>query len=702
MVSQDHRLTSFLQQFPCLDDAALTALANKGLLRRAHKDLENQPPEVESITDTVLELRVGDGMVTLPVIGPTQATCTCPATSVCRHILSACLWLRTPISQQARAPEATPQSTSSSSHDQLLAVSMDHLSRWAGKPTVNQALKLLSKAGSCQISGEDPVLIRFLEVNIDCRFFAATGLEGMICSCKSRVVCAHQVAAVLAYQQQQGVLPPWQNQEQDRRQSSQEAPRSREQVIHTAQSIMTEMISVGLMHLTEAMHHRLLTLTVSALGVNLPRLSQSLRSLAEEVVQILNRDARADSSRLLRSLIRTYALAQALLQDPHRADLMGQHRSQYQEVATLDLVGMGAYHWSTRSGYKGLTVLFWDPASQRWCTWSDVRPTFQDQHFNPVRRFVQPGPWEGVSSPAELSQHQIKLLGARRNYQGRLSSSIKTRALLSGPTGVEHLQMGSRCFADWQQLRTYLLDSSPLGLQEEDPTRSLVVIRPQTWGAAEFDPIHQVLLWPLEDAQGEILSLQVPYRREDQERIHYLEHLDPEQVGVWGIVGQVFLREGQVYCYPLALLSSDPTRPSAVINLSFPVADALATKQESDPIASPSEIGDLASPSAVRTSTLGQHLDRLLDDLLQLAEHGCHGGGLHWRKDLSALIPIFQQAGITVLAESLRHLLKDERQIASRVLKILYVALLTQEALTLAGQTSPDAGHQADLETDQN
>ncbi|NJK61861.1 MAG: hypothetical protein HC921_03490 [Synechococcaceae cyanobacterium SM2_3_1] len=657
---------------------------------------------MESITDTALELRVGDSVVTLPVIGPTQATCTCPATSVCRHILSTCLWLRTQISQQQTPPEANAPSTSLSSHEQLVAVSMEHLIRWAGKPKVNQALKLLTQSGTYQISGEDPVLIQFSEVNIDCRLFAATGLEGMICSCKSRGVCAHRVAAVLAYQQHQGLLPPWENQEQKLLQFSQEAPRSREQVIRSTQSIMAEMISVGVMHLTAAMHHRLLTLAVSALGVDLPRLSQLLRSLAEEVVQILNRDARADSSRLLRSLSYTYALCQALLQDPYRIDLIGQHRSHYQEIATLDLVGMGAYHWSTRSGYKGLTVLFWDPASQRWCTWSDVRPTFQDPRFDPVRRFVQPGPWEGVSSPAELSQHQVKLLGARRNRQGRLSSSSKTRALLSGPTGIEHLQMGSRCFADWQQLRTYILDSSPLGLQEEDPLGSLVVIRPQTWGTAEFDTVDQVLLWSLEDLQGEILLLQVPYRREDQERIHYLEHLDPEQVAVWGIVGQVFLRGGQLQCYPLSLLSSDPTRPSAVINLSFPVAPPSTTKQESDPTSPPSETGDFSSPTPPRTSTLDQHLDLLLDALLRLAEHGCHGGGLRWREDLSALIPIFEQIGVTVLAESLQHLLKHESQLATRVLPTLYVTLLTKEALTLAGQTSPDAGHQTDLGTDQN
>jgi hypothetical protein len=702
MVSQDHRLTSFLQQFPSLDDAALAALANKGLLRRAHKDLENQPPEVESSTDTALELRVEDGVVTLPVIGPTQATCTCPATSICRHILSACLWLRNQIPVQETDPEATPQSTSPSSHEQLLAVSIDRLSHWAGKPTVNQALKLLSKAGNCQISGEDPVLIQFLEVNIDCRFFAATGLEGMICSCKRRGVCAHRVAAVLAYQQQQGVLPPWQNPEQNLQKTSQEAPRSREQVIHSTQEIMMEMISVGLMHLTATMHHRLLTLAVSALGVDLPRLSQSLRSLAEEVVQILNRDARADSSRLLRSLSRTYALCHALLQDPHRPDLMGQHRSQYQEVATLDLVGMGAYHWSTGSGYKGLTVLFWDTASQRWCTWSDVRPTFQDQRFDPVRRFVQPGPWEGVSSPAELSQHQIKLLGARRNRQGRLSSSSKTRALLSGPTGIEHLQMGSRCFADWQQLRTYLLDSSPLGLQEEDPRRSLVVIRPQIWGVSEFETVHQMLLWPLEDVQGEILLMRVPYRNEDKERIHYLEHLDPKQVEVWGIVGQVFLGGGQLYCYPLSLLSADPTRPSAVINLSFPVAAPLATKQVSEPSHPPLGADDFSSPATPTTSNLSPHLDRLLEVLLRLGEHGCHGMALRCREELSALILIFQQAGVTVLVESLQQLLWSEKKMASQVLQTVYVTLLSQEAMALAGHTSPTVDHQTDLETDQN
>src|SRR4051794_30884718 len=97
-----------LSAIRALDDDTLAALASKGLLRRAQKDLEREAPRVvaNAADRTVLEF-AGEGVtVTIPATGARAATCTCPAEGICRHILGGLLYLRDQAPAEAMAPPA--------------------------------------------------------------------------------------------------------------------------------------------------------------------------------------------------------------------------------------------------------------------------------------------------------------------------------------------------------------------------------------------------------------------------------------------------------------------------------------------------------------------------------------------------------------------------------------------------------------------
>ena len=76
-----------------VDDEALASFANKGLLRRAQKDLESSPPAIVAVDEGRVQLRVADATVdTVELLS--KCACSCPATGICRHILSALIYLR--------------------------------------------------------------------------------------------------------------------------------------------------------------------------------------------------------------------------------------------------------------------------------------------------------------------------------------------------------------------------------------------------------------------------------------------------------------------------------------------------------------------------------------------------------------------------------------------------------------------------------
>ena len=87
-----------------LDDDALKALGNPGLLRRARKD-HARPDGVTEVSHDPkgVVLDVSGASVRVDGRGPAAVSCDCPTAGVCQHVLTACLWAA------EVAPDATPE-----------------------------------------------------------------------------------------------------------------------------------------------------------------------------------------------------------------------------------------------------------------------------------------------------------------------------------------------------------------------------------------------------------------------------------------------------------------------------------------------------------------------------------------------------------------------------------------------------------------
>src|SRR5262249_11907142 len=143
--------------------------------------------------------------------------------------------------------------------------------------------------------------------------------------------------------------------------ASVEAPRTRDEVRSAVMTVTEEIVMQGVSRLSPSTAERLCTLSTSAHGVDLPRLERVIRGVADEVAALLDRSARASEEGLLTRAATAHALAKALAK-PTPA-LVGRHRSRYERVTDIELIGAGAQAWRAASGYQGLTLYFWDRAS---------------------------------------------------------------------------------------------------------------------------------------------------------------------------------------------------------------------------------------------------------------------------------------------------------------------------------------------------
>src|SRR3954451_6539854 len=118
---------------PSLDTSSLEALANKGLLRRAQKDLERGvETKILGETGNALRLRIAEFEVSLPDSGPAAAKCSCPAAGVCQHILAAVIFLQKPTAETASEtlPPVSDALAQNSATQEWMAITAEQLEQW--------------------------------------------------------------------------------------------------------------------------------------------------------------------------------------------------------------------------------------------------------------------------------------------------------------------------------------------------------------------------------------------------------------------------------------------------------------------------------------------------------------------------------------------------------------------------------------------
>jgi hypothetical protein len=428
----------------------------------------------------------------------------------------------------------------------------------------------------------------------------------MVCSCHAPPPCEHRLAAVLAYQAAKGKRQI--KSEEAALQASAGAPRTREEVLASVATVLREMVVLGLSRLSRATEERLRTLAVSAHGVDLPRLKKQLNALGDEVALYLARDARAASASLLGTAARILALSRALAADP-RPQLVGRHKSHYERVGDLELIGMGARQWRTRSGYANLTIYFWDRSARSWATRTESRPVGVGD-FDPAASYLQDGPWSGCNSPMEASRSTLRLLNTWRNRDGRLAKRDAMRALVTG--AATPLQVPG-AVSRWTDLVERTVRVFGGGMQDRGELDNLVLLTPHSWGPAQFDSIRQELRRPVFDAEGRALPLVVPHTPETAAAVDALERHDPSATR--GLLGMLRLHAGQLAVEPIALyeekkvfnITLDGAAGSTSVSQPAPAAE----EEEDEPVESEEEVVHTATALGLLLSSMSERLEAL-------------------------------------------------------------------------------------------
>jgi hypothetical protein len=537
------------------DDEAWIALANRGLLRRARKDLETLEVRVTSETQDGVEIAVGDCTVGISVAGPGEAVCSCPSVVVCQHIITAGLWLASAAPEPSGRPEAVP--AADRLHDDLMAIDAASLTSYAGLPGYRWAHQMLDdQARPPSVTRDSYLAITFERPALTVRYLGG-GLDGLVLDQPVSYVERFRVAAVLAWQRAHGLTLPAPPAPRARASSASESSISRIQararLRATVSELLRDTVAIGVSHLSPAIHERLTTAATWAQGVEYHRLALLLRRLADQVDLLLARSALADDLMLLDEIAVAHALVAALdsaaSAGTEPAALVGRARTAYDPVRSLDLIGLGGRPWRTGSGYHGLTCVFWSPSRQQFLTWTDARPDSL-AGFDPRARWQQPAPWTGLTTPAASTGCRLTLTHAQVSPDSRISGVESITATVA-PSGSDELMNLLPVQTSWREVTPMRIHglSDPAGT-----TPQWAVLRPAEALPARWDAASQTLRYAVVDDDGDAVMLEVPWSRLHAHVIGRLEALGEDLPAGALMVARVVRRRGRLVGEPLSLV----------------------------------------------------------------------------------------------------------------------------------------------------
>lgn len=511
------------------DDDYLVGLSNKGTVNRAKKDLEKQTPTAEAAGEMMV-VTMGDEtvMLTAPLGG---SMCSCPSSSMCRHRISAILWLRDQAGTPApREPE----------FEELKAYPAERLAKQLG-------VKRLSSVLFRHRSGSGPFIDESTVIRVELPWYPEVvrllePIEHSTCSCRSKSFCVHRAEALLFWQLKKGIVSPESLEPKEEQGPDPEQTRG---VCTAVCQMLTEQLTIGLSRMPEEVLDTVERMAALSHTAKLPDLERALRNLHGEYAACFSHSATFREFALMERLGRAYRLAFAM----EHADaeklrsLAGVFRDEYIRREDLKLYLLGLREYTGRSGYGGTIYYFYERDNGAFYTFRDLRPDYYETRG----RRQDPAPWDMPCTLRKAWNCALDLKAPRVNESGTISASKETQALFLGSAKPWLVVQNEHICRDF----TGLLERSTPNLREID---RLVVLKPKRVELLRFDRVEQRFAMDLYDENGRDVRLEVKYSEKESGVIGMLEGLEKQVRG--GIPAPVFFgilsrEDARIKFYPI-------------------------------------------------------------------------------------------------------------------------------------------------------
>lgn len=557
----------------CTEDY-LIRYANKGLYNRALKDIEKgATAQYVFQTDEVI-CTLSDGTVCTLTDSIERFSCSCPSDKICKHVLIGILYAsREDVGAAQEADRATAAAERSSIGDSERLADPNGVSRSSGpsgidadaessaanrqkepagarsaapdaawpdgppKPDfgwlakreigeliapfaaskVEEAAFRLRYREELTVSEGSLLVVRMNRSGVEVAFTETADVSRALCAVPGTDGEMYKLEALLRYRVSLGLR------DEDALAGQLSPVSAPQELLQEFRGSIEALLGGGLARLPRSFAARFELLAIGARSGGLPNLEREARGIHGELELFFARHVRFSARALLGRLSRAALMLEALERDigpARKARLAGRFRSRYYTVPRLDLYGLGAEPWETRSGYRGITYYFCCAEDGGVYTYTQARPAYYEgAEFDYARHYRERTPWKPDLTLRTAGASMLSMRSAKVSDERRLSSGGSPAVTVPERPPAEDFDFGSLLAGSFAELAA---SGGEVRLFGGRPRR-LALIRAAAIESSRYDRGEQALKLLAVDTAGERLELIVPYHAAWSSAINRLE-----------------------------------------------------------------------------------------------------------------------------------------------------------------------------------
>lgn len=533
------------------DDDYLIGLTNKGTLKRAYKDLSEVEISAE-YRDTEIEVNVADQKCT--IISPLgESKCTCPSRSICRHIITSILWLKSNLSENNSEAKEDSEPEAATINDEFKSELSEYPLKLIQKAMKKQYLaKFLKNAqnGKFPQLEETSIITGILESE-DITVKLLHPLEHSTCSCHSKEICKHKAAVILTWQIKNKIVSL-----DELSELQSEASLDIPNIHKTAKEIekfLYDILSNGLVRVSDDIHEHAEAMAVMCHSAKMADLERVMREIGNRLRGYIIRSPEFDSQILFSQLMEALISVRKIINTDNESKLikyMGEFKQAYSDSETLELIPLAVREISSVSGYAGEIYYFLNKntnSENKFLTYSSVKPTFYESNRKTV---PYSAPWGLTGNLRQAMSYELRLKNPKLSGN-KLSSSSETKAETLNKVNLNQKIVIDNIYYDFRQL----IDEFLVGKMTSK--ENLVMVSFEKCISSVTDEISQTHSIIIEDYLGQRLTIRARYKNTSKTFFEGLikagELMKNDTENQYTVFANAYISNGQCILYPIAI-----------------------------------------------------------------------------------------------------------------------------------------------------
>ncbi len=540
------------------DDEYLVSISNKGILKRAYKDIETANIKLSYIDGSAYADVDG---VQCVILSPLAAsTCTCPSRSICRHIISAILQLKKELlsdgeNKKEQSEETDKQPAENKKTEafkkELSEFPLAKLQKAMKKKYYNEYIDKARLGIFPNVEENTVITVEFAEDNTTVKLISP--LEYSACTCHSKELCKHKAAAILTWQIKHNVIN-----------TEELLPAEEEVAVYDIKSVhdcaenalkfLEKILSDGLVRTPDDASETAESVAVMCHNAHLADTEKKLREIGNRLNGYIEHSPEFNSVILFENIMDELINLKRIITENDEEklkELMGEFKSKYTIADTLEIIPLAQRHFSSSAGYEGEIYYFINKdidSRYSYFTYSDIRPTFYETNR---RRSVSKAPWGLYGAADTIMKYELRLTLPKLSGI-KISSSNDTKAEEICKPNLNQEAIYERIYTDFLKLVKDKFLSA-----EDDDSERLVMLMPEKCISSVSDEITQTHNILVEDKYGQCITLKTRYRSDNKDFFEKFvkagEIMLKDCKKKYVIFGNAYIENSRCCIYPIAI-----------------------------------------------------------------------------------------------------------------------------------------------------